>query len=153
MGRHMPMRRDRKRPGILLNAPAFLAGLAATALIAGCGDDGVTTVTETVTRTVPQATAERPAPKTTATEESGPVISLADAEATARNSASEMLEMQGGIFTVAPRDWRVSCRGAETGRPWRCMVEQGPCSGTLTIRRVTLGGGLRGIGDVGCIAD
>lgn len=77
-------------------------------------------------------------------------ITKAQAAKTARYSASEYLEMSGIPFQVRPSDWRVSCRHR---RRWVCRVWQGPCRGRLRIERVTLGGGLRGIGRVGCIAD
>jgi hypothetical protein len=77
-------------------------------------------------------------------------ITKREAVKTARWSASEYLAMAGIPFHVEPRDWQVRCR--RRGR-WICRVEQGPCSGRLRIERVTRGGGLRGIGRVGCVAD
>lgn len=69
---------------------------------------------------------------------------------TARWSASERLAMAGVPFSVKPRQWRVDCRRRGG---WVCGVRQGPCHGRLRIQRVTRGGGLRGIGRVGCVAD
>ncbi len=77
-------------------------------------------------------------------------ITKKQAARTAAWSASEYLEMSGLPFHVDPSEWRVSCR-RRVG--WVCRVRQGPCSGRLKIVRASLGGQLRGIGRVGCIAD
>jgi hypothetical protein len=80
-------------------------------------------------------------------------ITRTEAVVTARRSASEYLSMAGIGFGVRPEDWRVSCSSREGGTVWDCRVEQGPCAGTLEVRRVTIGGQIRGVGEVACVGD
>jgi hypothetical protein len=82
-------------------------------------------------------------------EARGP-ITKQQAARTVRQAASEFLTMTGLPFQVRPRDWRVRCRRAER---WVCRVRQGPCSGRFRVIRATLGGQLRGVGRVTCVAD
>jgi hypothetical protein len=125
---------------------------------AGCGGQGAgeqvrtVTVTDTVTATE-TVTLPAQTPETDEAAESSKQIAHAEAVAAARRSASEYLTMAGLGFGVEPDDWQVSCSPRESGMVWDCRVEQGPCSGELEVRRVTIGGQIRGVGEVGCAGD
>lgn len=133
---------------------AIVALLVGMALVAGCGDDDEPdTVTETVTQTEPATTGTAQETTTEAEPEGGTAkVEKAQAEENAREEATRQLESQPGGFSVAESDWQVSCKGGESGGPWTCTLESGPCNGTATVTPRD-DGAVATEAKVGCIAE
>jgi hypothetical protein len=142
---------------VTLSAVASTVTLSAVAATVACGggDGGeATTVTGTPIPTVTAArTATDPGETEQTSGERPRAISPAEAETAARESASEYLTMSGTGLGVEPDDWQASCSPRQGGRVWICRVLQGPCSGKVEVSRVTIGGQIRGVGEVGCVGD